>query len=67
MDGRLARAAEGTALGSLAGAPDLRAAWERLDMERQRTAIEALMTVTIHPTSRGQTFTADDVEMQPRV
>lgn len=67
VEGRLARAAEGTALGSLAGAPDLRAAWERLDMERQRTAIEALMTVTIHPTSRGQTFTADDVEMQPRV
>lgn len=66
VEGQIARAAEGTALGALAGASDLHGAWERLGVERQRSAIEALMTVTIHPTTRGHVFSADDVEMTPR-
>ena len=66
VEGQIARTAEGKTLGALAGASDLHGTWERLGVERQRSAIEALMTVTIHPTARGHVFSADDVEMTPR-
>jgi len=44
---QLARAATRDPLVGLVGAPDVRAAWKALDLERQRNVLRALVTVTL--------------------
>jgi DNA invertase Pin-like site-specific DNA recombinase len=40
---------------------DVQAAWDGLDLDRQRTVVDALMTVTILPSGRGKTFKPESI------
>ena len=40
----------------VAGAADVNAAWQALSLNRQRTVVDELMTVTLLPSGRGQRF-----------
>jgi hypothetical protein len=60
------QAASGRAnvLQPLISATDVQAAWDRLDTDRQRGIVEALITVTLHPPGRGtRTFRPETVEI----
>jgi site-specific DNA recombinase len=45
-------------LGALVGVADVRAAWQRLDVDRKRAVIDALVTVRLLPPGRGVRFGA---------
>jgi uncharacterized protein involved in exopolysaccharide biosynthesis len=64
IEARMADTARVDILGSLAGAEDARAVWERLDIDRKRAVIGVLMSVTLHPPGRGtRTFRPESVEI----
>ncbi len=50
---RLSAAASGAVLHNVAG-PDASARWKTLDISRQRTVLDALMVVTVHPSRKGR-------------
>lgn len=50
----LSRAVQANPVAGLVGAEDVEAAWNRLDLSRQRAVIAYLMTVTVHPARRGR-------------
>jgi DNA invertase Pin-like site-specific DNA recombinase len=51
-------------LGPLVNATDVRAIWDRLDVDRRRAVIDVLMTVAVHPPGRGtRTFRPETVEI----
>lgn len=55
-------------LGSLIGASNVRAAWEAKGTDRQRSVVDALMTVTLLPAGRGtRTFRRESVVIDPKV
>lgn len=69
LDAELSSGLSGTALGSLLTVPDLLAAWEALSLERKRSAIDSLMTVTVLPVGRrgrGPQPVADGVQIELR-
>jgi DNA invertase Pin-like site-specific DNA recombinase len=45
------------------GADDVWAAFDGLDLERQRRIIDALITVTVHPAGRGRTFRPESIQI----
>ncbi|MCZ9352953.1 recombinase family protein [Streptomyces mutabilis] len=51
---QLARAATADPLAGLVGAPDVRAAWKALDLERQRNVLRALVEVTLKTPRPGR-------------
>ncbi|MFC7892718.1 recombinase family protein [Streptomyces sp. NPDC057381] len=51
---QLARAATADPLAGLVGAPDVRAAWKALDLERQRSVLRALVEVTLKTPRPGR-------------
>lgn len=51
---QLARAATADPLAGLVGAPDVRAAWKALDLERQRNVLRALVDVTLKTPRPGR-------------
>ncbi|GGV86862.1 serine recombinase [Streptomyces griseoloalbus] len=51
---QLARAATRDPLAGLVGAPDVRAAWQTLDLERKRNALRALVEVTLKTPRPGR-------------
>ncbi|MGV4890376.1 recombinase family protein [Streptomyces viridosporus] len=51
---QLAQAATRDPLAGLVGAPDVRAAWKALDLERKRNALRALVTVTLKTPRPGR-------------
>jgi len=50
----LSRAVKVNPVAGLVGAPDLEAAWNSLDLSRQRAVVAYLMTVTILPSRKGR-------------
>jgi site-specific DNA recombinase len=51
-------------LGPLVNATDVRAIWDRLDVDRRRAVIDVLMTVAVQPPGRGtRTFRPETVEI----
>jgi site-specific DNA recombinase len=54
LEGKLANAAQESAVAPLLAAADVRAAWHALDLSRQRAVIAALMTVRLLPPGRGR-------------
>jgi site-specific DNA recombinase len=53
VEARQTKAGRVSALRQLVGAKDVRAVWESMDTDRQRSVIETLMTVTLLPPGRG--------------
>lgn len=65
VEAQLADAGRVDILGPLIDADDLRAAWDALDVDRQRAVIDTLMTVRLHPPGRGtRTFRPETVEIE---
>ncbi|SCL25419.1 recombinase family protein [Micromonospora inyonensis] len=65
VEAKLADAGRVDILGPLIDADDIRAAWDALDVERQRAVIDTLMTVRLHPPGRGtRTFRPETVEIE---
>lgn len=50
----LSHAVEVNPVAGLAGAEDVVAAWNQLDLSRQRAVVASLMTVRLHPARRGR-------------
>lgn len=63
-----AMAKRGTAsvLAPLAGAGDIRAKWEKLSIPRQRSIIDALAVVTVHPVKNRARPEPEAVQVDPR-
>jgi site-specific DNA recombinase len=62
VEARQAKAGRVSALKQLVGAADVRQAWEALDTDRQRSVIQALMTVTLLSPGRGtRTFRPESI------
>ncbi|MEU2198729.1 recombinase family protein [Isoptericola sp. NPDC019482] len=55
----------GNVLAGLVGAPDVRAAWDALDVDRQRAIVARLLHVTINPTGPGnrRTFQPETITL----
>lgn len=65
VEAKLADAGRVDVLGPLINADDIRAAWDTLDVDRQRAVIDTLMTVRLHPPGRGtRTFRPETVEIE---
>jgi len=63
----LADAERVSVLGDLVTADDVAAVWEGLDLDRQRAAVDVLMSVRLLPVGRGaRTFRPDTVEVEWR-
>lgn len=65
----LARAVEANPIAGLVGVDDVEAAWNRLDLSRQRAVIAYLMRVKVHPARRGRLpggmyFDPDSVQIE---
>jgi site-specific DNA recombinase len=58
----LAETATSSPLSAVVGADDVRAAWERLDIDRQREVMRTLVRVTLHPVGRGSAAMVFDPE-----
>jgi site-specific DNA recombinase len=57
-------ALQSPAVRQLAGAGDVQEVWDGLDLERQRQALAALLTVRVHPPGRGaRTFNPATIEL----
>ena len=54
IEAKLADAASDSAVAPLLGSGDIRAAWNSLDLSRQRAVIDALMTVHLLSPGRGR-------------
>lgn len=54
VERRLADASRESVLAGLAGASNVSELWEKLDLDRRRAIIDALMCITIHPTKKGR-------------
>lgn len=61
-----ARSVGGVGLGSVLTAPDPVAAFDRAPLGTQRAVLDALATVTLHPTRRGHKFDPETVTITPR-
>jgi site-specific DNA recombinase len=62
---KLADAGRVDILGPLVKAKNVRAAWDALDVDRQRAVIDTLMEVTLHPPGRGtRTFRPETVGIE---
>jgi DNA invertase Pin-like site-specific DNA recombinase len=49
----------------LVAAGDVHGAWERLDVQQRRAAVDSLMTITLHPPERGhQPFDPESVRIE---
>ncbi|MGY1691993.1 recombinase family protein [Geodermatophilus sp. SYSU D01105] len=67
VEERLADAGRVSVLGELIASGEVRAVWDGLDLDRQRAAIDALMTVTLLPPGRGaRTFRPETVNIEWR-
>lgn len=67
VEAQQADAGRVSALGPVVGAEDARAAWQRLDTDRQRAIVDALMVVRILPVGRGtRGFDPTSVELDWR-
>jgi site-specific DNA recombinase len=67
LDARLADAGRVDVLGPLVDRKDTQQAWDRLGVDRQRTVVDALMTVRVLPPGRGRrTFDPATVEVSWR-
>jgi len=65
IEDRIADAGRVDVLGALIGASDVKARWDELTIDRQRTVVDALMTVTLHPVGRGtRTFRPETVGIE---
>lgn len=53
IDEQIARAGQASVLGQLIGAEDVLAAWNGLDLQRQRAVVKILMDVVVHPPGKG--------------
>lgn len=53
-------------LGGLVGAPDVRKAWERLDPHARRAVVRLLMSITVRRARRGNTWSAEGIEIEWR-
>lgn len=62
MEEALAETATSSPLSAVVGADDVRAAWERLDIDRQRDVMPTLVRVTLHPVGRGRAAMVLDPE-----
>lgn len=54
VEAEVGRAAQGTALDGLVGAPEVPAVWAALPLDRRRAVIDLLMVVTVHRGRRGR-------------
>lgn len=61
---RLVRARPSTPLLALAGAADVRAAWDALPLDAQREVVDTLMVVTIVPVGSGRRFTPESIQIE---
>lgn len=59
VEGEIAGAARGSAIGGLVAAHDPVSTWGKLSIERQRAVISELMSVTVMPGLRGKVFDPD--------
>jgi DNA invertase Pin-like site-specific DNA recombinase len=50
----LTEAGRGNVFSGVVDAPDVAAAWDRLDLARRRGIVDTLMTVTVHRTKKGR-------------
>lgn len=67
VESRLATAVQTSPAADVAGAEDVRAAWERLSLGQRRAIVVELCTVTVLPTGpRGRGFDRDAVRIEPR-
>jgi DNA invertase Pin-like site-specific DNA recombinase len=53
VEARMADAGRESVLGPLVRVGDVRAAWDALDLDRQRAVVQTLMSVTLHSPGRG--------------
>lgn len=63
VEARMVDSGRADRLGGLVGATDVEAAWEELDIARQRGVVDALMTVRVMPTKRGSRFNPQHIEI----
>lgn len=54
VERQLADASRGSVLAGLVGVPDVEGIWQRADLDRKRAAIDALLSITVHPAPRGR-------------
>jgi hypothetical protein len=66
IDGELAHAARGSALGEFVNAVDPAGQWGKATIERQRAAVAEMMTVTVLPGLRGREFDPELVRIDWR-
>jgi site-specific DNA recombinase len=67
IEGQMADSGRVDLLGPLVRAKDVRKVWDRLDPERKRAVVDALMVVTLHSPGRGRrTFDPASVMVDPR-
>jgi DNA invertase Pin-like site-specific DNA recombinase len=67
IEEQLTDAARVDVLGDLIGIDDVRARWDTLDLDRRRSVIDVLMTVTLHKVGAGaRIFRPETVEITPR-
>jgi site-specific DNA recombinase len=62
VEAELAETATSSPLSAVVGADDVRAAWERLDIDRQREVVRTLVRVRLHPVGRGRAAMVFDPE-----
>jgi hypothetical protein len=67
IEEQLTDAARVDILGDLIGIDDVRTRWDTLDLDRRRSVIDVLMTVTLHKVGAGaRIFRPETVEITPR-
>ena len=67
VEARLSSAAGNPTLAALAASQDVAAAWEKLDLDRRRAVVDAVLEIEIHRTRRGAGFRPQDVTIKARV
>ncbi|MDP9459224.1 MAG: recombinase family protein, partial [Actinomycetota bacterium] len=67
IEQEMAAAGGVSVLGDLITAEDVQAAWDRLDLDRRRAVVEALMAITLLPPGRGnRVFRPETVQIEWR-
>lgn len=65
LDAKIAATTQADVLTPLVTAPDVGAVWASLDLKQKRTAIETLMTITLHSPKQGrQEFDPESVHIE---